>query len=203
MTNFNSKTTEVPGQYPTETWHEYGLPEQNFGSGAAGTAQPSTVQDQGKTNEPGQYPDRDDFTGVVYSLGGAAGSGAPGSTGAPYDNIGQGPDTVTYDKPTTYKSQYDDGNYDEADGGGFQQNTTNATISGKGDWTQANAQGYQADARFQMPGVAGNTPAPGDAGRYQTDANPAASSGHVMYGGFLNGQRPSTPRHPSFSGPGT
>jgi hypothetical protein len=203
MATYDSEHVNQPGQYPTTAWTEFELPEQNFGSGAAGTVRPSSVEDEGNTNQAGQYPDRDDFTGVPYSLGGPSGSGAPGSAGIAYDGQG-GPDTVTYDKPEFYKGQHDDGAFDEADGRGNAKNTIQATVSGQGDWTQANPEGYLAPAQFQMPGVAGNTPAPGDSARFQTDAGPNPnSSGHVMYGGFLNGDRPSTSRHPGFSGPGS
>lgn len=193
MANYNSKDTEEPGQYPTTAWHLFGLPEQTFGSGAAGSNQPSGELDKGHTNQPGQYPSREDFTGVALD-----GSGAPGTQGVSAGNPG-GSDSVTYDFPTFYKGQRDPGPHDEGEEG-YHQDTTNATVSGRGDWTQANTQGYQADAQYQMPGVAGNTPAPGD-GRYQTDGQDG--SPHVMYGGWLKGQRPGTTRHPNFSGPGT
>jgi len=189
MATYNSNKVNQPGQYPTMAWDEFGLPQQNFGSGAAGTSPPSTAEDQGSTNLPGQYPARDDFTGVPYSLGGAAGTGAPGSAGAPYDGTG-GKDSVTYQLPTLYKGQRDEGSYDDPSGKmGYAQDTAQGNVNGKGDWTQANMAGYQADDRLQMPGVAGNTPAPGDQDRFQTDATPAGSSGHIMYGGFLNGRR--------------
>lgn len=184
-----------PGQYPTTAWGLMGLPEQNFGSGAAGTPQPSHVVDEGSTNEVGQYPDRDDFTGVPYSLGGTSGSGAPGSQGAEYDGT-SGPDSVAYSEPTFYKGQRDPG----GENPGYITAQGHGHVDGQGDWTQANPEGYQAADRLQMPGVAGNTPAPGS-GQHQTDGQ--NGSGHVMYGGFLNGERPATSRHPSFSGPGT
>jgi hypothetical protein len=196
MARYNSGTTEEPGQYPTTTWSEYGLPEQNFGTGAAGTTRPSSVQDEGDTNEPGQYPDRDSFTGEPYSLGGTSGSGAPGTAGAPYDGVGAGRDTVEYSKPTFYKGQRDPGGNEP----GYTSVTASGNVNGPGDWTEANSAGYDAPAQFQMPGVAGNTPTPGS-GQFQTDGGNGSS--HVMYGGFLRGDRPSTSRHPNFSGPGT
>lgn len=197
MANYGNHINE-PGQYPTTAWTEMELPEQDFGSGAAGTPQPSDTIDQGTTNTAGQYPHHDYFTGVPYSIGGMSGSGAPGSTGISSPDDG-GSDQVTFSKNAAFKGEREPTGMQD----GMPAYTVGVQVSGKGDWTQANSQGYQADARLQMPGVAGNTPAPGDTNRYQTDPQPARSSGHVMYGGFLNGQRPPTPRHPSFSGPGT
>ena len=197
MARYDSKTTEEPGQYPTTTWGLMGLPEQTFGSGAPGTAAPSTEIDPGGTNQPGQYPNREDFTGVAMD-----GSGAPGTQGISGGNTG-GPDSVTWDEPTFYKGEYTAGNFDDdgaGEGKGYSQVTTGGRVSGRGDWTQANSQGYQADAQYQMPGVGGNTPAPGDGGT-QTDGQDG--SPHVMYGGWLKGQRPGTSRHPGFSGPGS
>jgi hypothetical protein len=194
---YNSKSTEEPGQYPTNAWHLFGLPEQSFGSGAPGASPPSDVIDEGGTNQPGQYPDRGDFTGVPLG-----GSGAPGTQGITAPDTGGG-QSVTFDEPTFYKGEHTSGNFDDdgaGNGKGYKQTTIGATVSGRGDWTQANSQGYQADAQYQMPGVAGNTPAPGD-GRHQTDGEDG--SPHVLYGGWLKGQRPGTSRHPGFSGPGS
>jgi hypothetical protein len=197
MAQFDSSTTEEPGQYPAPNFTTMHLPSQDFGSGAPGSGQPSKLRDQGSTNEPGQYPARETFTGVPLG-----GSGAPGSAGIPYDGAG-GSDSITYSAPTFYKGMREDGDmFSESDGTGYQEFKVSGQVSGKGDWTQANPQGYQASAQYQMPGVAGNTPAPGDAGRFQTDGSPD-SSGHVMYGGWLKGQRPATDQHPSFSGPGS
>lgn len=197
MARYDSHTTEEPGQYPTTAFHLMGLPEQNFGSGAPGTAAPSNEIDPGGTNQPGQYPSREDFTGVAMD-----GSGAPGTQGISGGHTG-GPDTVVWDEPTFYKGEHTPGEFDDdgaGEGKGYAQATTGAQVSGRGDWTQANTQGYQADAQYQMPGVAGNTPAPGD-GRFNTDGQDG--SPHVMYGGWLKGQRPGTDRHPNFSGPGS
>jgi hypothetical protein len=193
MARYESNHSEEPGQYPTTAWGQYGLPEQNFGSGAPGAPAPSNAVDAGNTNEPGQYPSRDGFTGVTYSLGGAAGSGAPGTAGIP-TTTGGGPDSVTYDKPTFYKGERDTGvTYDRPNGTGYVQDTTRADVQ---SWTEANRQGYNAADQWQMPGVAGNTPIPGS-GQHQT------GQGNVMYGGWLRGSRPATSQHPSGSGPGT
>lgn len=203
MATHGSNFSEQPGQYPTTAWDLMGLPNQNFGSGAAGTTPQDSTLDAGGSNQPAQYPGRETFTGMALD-----GSGAPGTQGvamSPVTGPG-GPDTVTFDEPTFFKGEFDQGPngvYDDDGKGlgkGYKQNTTQATVSGRGDWTQANLQGYQADPQYQMPGVAGNTPAPGD-GRYNTDGQIA--SGHVMWGGWRRGQRPATPNHPGYSGPGT
>lgn len=196
MARYDSHTTEEPGQYPTTAWHRMGLPEQNFGSGAPGTGQPFGDVDEGGSNQPGQYPDRDPFTGVSYSgfqPEGSAGLGYP----EPYAGGG---DQVTFDDPTFYKSLADSGaSYDDEDKG-YRQSSVSAHVDGDGDWTQANPEGYNARADLQMPGVAGNTPTPGS-GQHQTDGEDGSQ--HVMYGGFLRGHRPPTTRHPASSGPGT
>ena len=192
MADYNSKSTEEPGQYPAPNFTIMGLPEQSFGSGAPGAAPTDTSVDAGSTNEPGQYPSRDTFTHVPLG-----GSGAPGSAGISAGHVAQGPDRVTFDEPTFYKGQQSgDAQFDD-NGFGYEQEQEAATVSGKGDWTQANAYGYQAPDQWQMPGVAGNTPAPGDGDRHQTGA------GNVMYGGWLKGSRPGTANHPGYSGPGT
>lgn len=194
MARYGSNYSEQPGQYPTTAWTDFGLPEQNFGSGAPGASAPSHVTDVGNTNEPGQYPAVDAFTGVTYSLGGAAGSGAPGTTGIPRDAGRGGSDQVTYDKPTFYKGERVDGqDYDRPNGTGYEQETVTADVQ---SWTEANREGYNAAPQWQMPGVAGNTPIPGS-GQHQTGA------GNVMYGGWLKGSRPATSQHPTGSGPGT
>jgi hypothetical protein len=184
MARYDSNSTEADGQYPTTAWSEMGLPEQNFGSGAAGGSPTSSETDQGGTNEPGQYPARETFTGVTLG-----GTGAPGTSSVGRSGQG-GPDTVTYSRPTFYKSETGEGGMEP----GAVQETATAAVSGEADWTQANEKSYGPG--FNMPGVEGNTPTPGS-GQYQT------GKGDVMYGGFLKGDRPSTSKHPSFSGPGT
>jgi hypothetical protein len=191
MASYGSNNTEEPGQYPTTAWSDFGLPEQNFGSGAPGSSPTSSVTDMGDTNEPGQYPDRETFTGVTLG-----GTGAPGTQGIGRDLTG-GPDTIRATKPTFYKSIYeiaeDPNSWDEPNGAGYKQITVHDSISGEADWTQANDNSYGPG--FNMPGVEGNTPTPGS-GQFQTGA------GSVMYGGRLNGTG-HTSKHPSWSGPGT
>lgn len=196
MARYDSNSTEEPGQYPAPAFTQFGLPAQNFGSGAAGSAPPSTVIDAGSTNEPGQYPDRESFTGMRLDD-----SGAPGTAGIPNEavsgepNIGGPEDSVTYSNPTFYKSMYDEGGMQQ----GYRTQVASDQISGPADWTQANDFGYAAPAQYQMPGVAGNTPVPGG-GQHQTDGQ--NGSAHVMYGGWLKGQRPATSRRTE-GGPGT
>ena len=196
MANYGSNSTEEPGQYPAPAFAQFGLPAQNFGSGAPGGMPTSSEVDMGDTNEPGQYPDRDTFTGVTYSLGGPSGSGAPGTTGIGRDLAG-GPDTIRATKATFYKSIYevvdDPAGWDESNGAGYKQITVHDSVGGYADWTQANDHSYGPG--FNMPGVEGNTPTPGS-GQFQTGA------GNVMYGGRLRGTE-NTSKHPSFSGPGT
>jgi hypothetical protein len=191
MASYGSNSTEEPGQYPTTEWSDFGLPEQNFGSGAPGGSPTSSEVDQGDTNEPGQYPARETFTGVALG-----GTGAPGTQGIGRDLVG-GPDTISATKPTFYKSIYEVAEpgaiWDEANGAGYKQIVVHDSISGEADWTQANDHSYGPG--FNMPGVEGNTPTPGS-GQYQTGA------GSVMYGGRLNGTG-HTSQHPSWSGPGT
>jgi hypothetical protein len=147
--------------------------------------------DVGDTNEPGQYPDRETFTGVALG-----GTGAPGTQGINSDLTG-GPDTIRVTKPTFYKSIYEldepGAVWDEANGAGYKQIVVRDSISGPNDWTQASDGSYGPG--YNMPGVEGNTPTPGS-GQYQTGA------GNVMYGGRLNGTG-NTSQHPSWSGPGT
>jgi hypothetical protein len=175
----------------TTEWSDFGLPEQSFGSGAAGGSPTSSDVDQGDTNEPGQYPSRETFTGVSLN-----GTGAPGTQGIGRDLAG-GPDTIVVSKPTFYKGIYEvvdePGSWNEASGAGYKQLTVHDSISGEADWTQANDNSYGPG--WNMPGVEGNTPIPGS-GQFQTGA------GSVMYGGRLNGTE-HTSKHPPHSGPGT
>ena len=180
MARYDSSSSEVDGQYPAPSWAGYGLPVPNYGTGAPGSSATSSEVDTGKTNEPGQYPARETFTGVTLD-----GTGAPGTQGI--TPSAGGSDSVSYTRPSFYKTA------DETDQGAVQV-TNSGTVSGPGDWTEANDKAYGAG--WNMPGVEGNTPAGGDT-QFQTGA------GNVMYGGFLKGQRPATSKHVSGSGPGT
>jgi hypothetical protein len=193
MARYSSSSTEEPGQYPAPAFARFGLPAQTFGSGAPGGSPTSSEVDGGDTNEPGQYPSRETFTGVALD-----GTGAPGTTGIPNEvvsgepPIGGAADSIQFSKPTFYKSMYEDGGMEP----GYITQTAHDQVSGPADWTQANDYGYVSVPEYQMPGVAGNTPTPGS-GQYQT------GDGQVLYGGYLKGNRPGTGSHPSFSGPGT
>jgi hypothetical protein len=213
MARYDSSDANIPGQYPAPSFTGFGLPVQDETSGAGGSPPAGgSVVDMGDTLEPGQYPPREDFTGVPLG-----GSGAPGSPGVGYHPNGDGQyagggDAVTYSKDTTWKSEHDHMGMDP----GYVQMQTAAQVAGAPgnmDWTQANPQSYAGRDDLFIPGLAGNMPLPGS-GRYQTDqapagggdittSGPADSSGRVMYGGYLNGQRPATNQHPGTSGPRT
>lgn len=211
MARYDSADANIPGQYPAPAWTGFGLPVQDETSGAGGSPPAGgSVVDQGSTLEPGQYPPREDFTGVPLG-----GSGAPGSNGVGITPAQEGADSVQWSLDTTQKSEHDDSGQGLAPG--YIQKHTKAVIYAQGgtpgDWTQANNQAYAGRDDLFLPGLAGNMPLPGG-GRYQTDmapsdgdgtpvSGPANSSGHVMYGGYLNGSRPSTTTHPGFSGPRT
>jgi hypothetical protein len=174
MANYNSNSTEEPGQYPAPSWTGFGLPVQNESSGAAGSSGTKEI-DQGSSNEPGQYPARDTFTGV-----GLDGTGAPGTAGVPNEVVSgeAGPqgDSVTYSQPTLYKGMYDDQGMVQ----GYRQGVASDGISGASDWTQANDFSYGPG--YNLPGIEGNTPIGGE-GQFQPGA------GRVHVGGFRNGQR--------------
>lgn len=177
MTRYNDHIVE-PGQYPATAWTKYGLPAQNEDSGAPGSPPYSgaadTVDGAGHTNEPGQYPvPVMPFTGTALGF-----SGAPGSAGIKGGQVTSGPDSVHYTKDVPLKSQWT-GDMTQ----GALEYDANGTVSGKGDWTQANVVGYQAPARYQMPGTAQISLDAGGSGAYQPGA------GNVRVGGFLRGQR--------------
>lgn len=195
MAGYNSSDVNIPGQYPAAAFAGFGLPVQDETSGAAGSAPAGgQMEDVGGTLEPGQYPAREDFTGVPLG-----GSGAPGSEGVGQPQPQRGPDSVTWTIDTTQKSEHDGSGQGMVQG--YVQKQTSAQVSGPGNWTEANAQSYDGADNLFLPGLAGNMPVPGS-GRYQTDGGtgggtPAGgvnSSSRVMYGGFLNGSRPGHPR---------
>lgn len=173
MARYDSSSTEEPGQYPAPAFAGFGLPSQNMGTGAPGGSPPSHETDPGGTNEPGQYPSTEDFTGVALG-----GTGAPGTQGITAGTGGG--DSVVYSEPTFYKGQQDAGPDNGPNSAGNLQSTATGSVSGEADWTQANTKSYGPG--FNMPGVEGNTPAPGS-GQFQT------GSGTVKHGGYMNGQR--------------
>ena len=196
MANYNSSDANLIGQYPAPAFAGFGLPVQDETSGASGSAPAGgQTEDVGGTLEPGQYPDREDFTGVPLG-----GSGAPGSEGVGRPQPQRGPDSVTWSLDTTQKSEHDTSGQGLAQG--YIQKETAATVAGPGNWTEANADSYAGADGLFLPGLAGNMPLPGS-GQYQTDGGTSGagtqeggvnSSGRVMYGGFLNGARPGHPR---------
>jgi len=178
MANYDSSSVNQPGQYPATAWTAYGLPAQNEDSGAAGSGQFSGTQDTGPggaTNEPGQYPaPRMPFVGTPLD-----GSGAPGSAGIQGGAVASGSDSITFEKDVAWKSEYQPDGMIE----GQAPQHTSATVAGKGDWTQANAVGYQAPPQYQMPGTAQISLDAGGDGAFQP------GRGSVRRGGFMNGQR--------------
>jgi hypothetical protein len=147
--------TNEPGQYPVSGQNNiFGGPLPT-GTGAPGTAgaYPGPAD---ATNEPGQLDDG--FTGLSEAQ--ITGTGAPGTQGA-QDHDGGG-DAITY-------TQASDGI------GPYQMASTSDDVSGSGDWTGANDQGY-ASGGPQLPGIKGNEPQAGG-GRFQP------GSGSVMRGG--------------------
>lgn len=126
--------TNQPGQYPGSL---FGMPlPQGTGApgsrGAAGSASDPTNQ-PGQLNEglTGTGPPQTDHTG------------APGTQGA-NPALGKGSDTVTFTKLS-------------AGLGPYVTESVRDEISGPGDWTAANDQGY-ASGGPQLPGIKGNEP---------------------------------------------
>lgn len=157
--NSPSDPTNEPGQYPvTPSWGDaiFGgpLPTGTGAPGSTGARRGQAGTDA--TNEPGQTSDG--LTGVTDAQ--ITQSGAPGSQGA-VDSDG-GADSVTFTAASDGINPY-------------RMVTTSDDISGPGDWTGANDQGY-ATGGPQLPGIAGNEPQAG-AGRYQP------GGGSVMRGG--------------------
>jgi hypothetical protein len=144
--------TAEPGQYPSSL---FGMPLPQ-GTGAPGSQGARGAADP--TNQPGQV--EEGFTGLGPSD--VADTGAPGSAGAS-PALGQGEDTVTYTPMT-------------AGLGTYRTESVQDEISGPGDWTAANDQGY-ASGGPQLPGVKGNEPSVNE-GPYT-----ANSGGRVLRGG--------------------
>jgi hypothetical protein len=154
-TNESADPTTEPGQYPVGGWGNaiFGGPLPD-GTGAPGSQGARGAADP--TNEPGQVSDG--LTGITDAE--ISNTGAPGTQGA-VDHDG-GADSITYTYPN--------------DGiGPYAQVSVSDDLSGPGDSTGANDQGY-ATGGPQLPGIKGNEPQAGGS-RYQP------GGGHVMRGG--------------------
>jgi hypothetical protein len=150
-------TTE-PGQYPPGNDSGiFGGPLPT-GTGAPGTQGARGTGGVDPTNEPGQT--LDSMTGLSAQQ--VSSTGAPGTQGAEPD-LGSGSDSVTFTRPGSYLN------------GSYAQDTVRDNVSGPGDWTQANSEGYGNDTN-QLPGLKGNQPVPG--GRFQP-----GGGGRVLRGG--------------------
>jgi len=146
------------GQYPPGGWGSsiFGGPLPD-GTGAPGTAGARWSAGTDPTNEPGQT--EDGLTGISEDE--ITQTGAPGTQGA-QDSTG-GADSVSFTTPGSYLT----GSYD------MQQ--VSDDVSGPGDWTGANDEGY-ATGGPQLPGIRGNEPQAGSS-RYQP------GGGRVLRGG--------------------
>ncbi len=153
----NSDPTNLPGQYPVE-----GVNAQIFGgplpsgTGAPGSAGAPIQGSSDPTNLPGQIDDG--LTGLSEAE--INSTGAPGTQGA-VDSDG-GSSAIMYTQASAGINPY-------------QMESTTDNVSGTGDWTAANDQGY-ASGGPQLPGIKGNEPEAGS-GRFQP------GSGRVMRGG--------------------
>jgi hypothetical protein len=150
----NDPTTE-PGQYPPAS--DGGI----FGGPLpTGTGAPGTSGGGGDSNDPtvvaGQLVDG--LTGVPDSA--INSTGAPGTATSP--GTGGGGSTVTYTRPGSFMT------------GTYEMESSSETLSGPGESTEANSQGY-ATGGPQLPGIKGNEPVPG--GKFQP------GSGRVLRGG--------------------
>jgi hypothetical protein len=144
--------TGEPGQYPDSL---FGMPLPQ-GTGAPGSTGAKGAADP--TNQPGQLTEGLTGTGPPATDS----TGAPGSAGA-HPALGSGSDSVTFTRLS-------------AGVGTYQTETVSDEISGPGDWTAANDQGY-ASGGPQLPGIKGNEPSVND-GPFT-----AKSGGRVRRGG--------------------
>jgi hypothetical protein len=156
----NADPTNEPGQYPV-----MGVNAQIFGgplpsgTGAPGSAGASGTPDA--TNEPGQVSDG--FSGVTDAE--ITDTGAPGSQGAVVHDGGG--DSIMYTEASAGINPY-------------RMDTTSDNVSGNGDWTGANDQGY-ASGGPQLPGIKGNEPEAGS-GRFQPGAGTVMRGGRAVRG---------------------
>lgn len=128
--------TNEPGQYPVDdSWSSafFGgtLPD---GTGAPGTQGARYGNGTDPTAEPGQT--LDGLTGI--SEHDITSTGAPGSRGAQGNTSGS--DTIQFTRPGSSGS------------GPYASDTVTADVSGPGDWTQANMDGY-ASGGPKLPGM--------------------------------------------------
>ena len=144
--------TNEPGQYPDSL---FGMPLPQ-GTGAPGSQGAKGAADP--TNQPGQLEEGLTGTGPPDTDS----TGAPGSAGA-HPALGTGTDSVTFTRLSSGVGPY-------------QTETVSDEISGPGDWTAANDQGY-ASGGPQLPGIKGNEPSVND-GPFT-----AKSAGRVLRGG--------------------
>jgi len=149
-----SDPTNQPNQYPGSI---FGMPLPQ-GTGAPGSTGARRSAATDPTNQPGQLEEGISGTGPPDTDS----TGSPGTQGA-RAALGAGPDAVTFTKLS-------------AGIGPYQTQTVNDEISGSGDWTGANDQGY-ASGGPQLPGVRGNEPSVNE-GPFT-----AKSGGRVMRGG--------------------
>ncbi len=150
--------TNMEGQYPPGAWGTalFGGP-QPMGTGAPGTQGARYSGGDDPTNEPGQLNEG------LSGLGPAdtARTGAPGRATTPVS--AGGGTAISFTDPGTLPGV-----------GAYRSETVSDDLAGPRDSTQANDQGY-ASGGPQLPGIAGNEPAPG--GRYQP------GSGRTLRGG--------------------
>jgi hypothetical protein len=147
-------TTE-PGQYPPASdGGIFGGPLPT-GTGAPGTSGGGGMGDS--TSEAGQLTDG--LTGLADSD--IRHTGAPGTSTSP-GNSGGGT-SITTTRPGSHLS------------GTYQSEVSSEVLSGPGESTEANGQGYGTGGP-QLPGIEGNEPTAGG-GRYQP------GSGRVLRGG--------------------
>jgi hypothetical protein len=155
--------TSEPGQYPPNAPYDqqiFGGPLPD-GTGAPGSAGGTAPPDP--TNLAGQ--EVDSFTGLSHAD--INSTGAPGTTGSALP-AGNGPDSIEFTRPGSYQS------------GSYAQDTVRDTVTGPGEWTEANESGY-ATGGPQLPGIAGNEPVAGS-DRYQPGGGRVLRGGRAVRG---------------------
>lgn len=131
--------TNQPNQYPGSL---FGMPLPQ-GTGAPGSSGAARTAATDPTNQPGQL--NEGLTGMGPPD--TDSTGAPGTQGAD-PALGSGTDTITFTQLS-------------AGIGHYETKSVSDEISGPGDWTAANDQGY-ASGGPQLPGIKGNEPSVND-----------------------------------------